>query len=210
VDTADTPKVAGHEESHYFGPWPVEGTANVTTDERRRAVQEILADNPQATQRQIAARLGCSQASVRRDVAALRRDSVVTQAAAQGVSAQFRSRDSERLVAALNAELAEAARAGGHELAWSAAEADVIGMLAAGVDRRVELSAQYAACDNVNVKLKIATELRLLEQSIARLYRQVSTEVAAPRSMTSLKASRAAHSRWDRERMKQQSGSVAT
>jgi hypothetical protein len=119
---------------------------------------------------------------------------------------QLRSCESQRLIAALNAELAEAAKAAGHELVWSVTEADVISMIAAGVDRRVELSAAYAACDNVNVKLKLATELRLLEQSIARLYRQVSTEVPAPQSVTSMKASRAAHSRWDRERMKQQGG----
>lgn len=178
----------------------------MNTDERRQAVAEILADNPQATQRQIASALGCSQASIRRDMAWLRRDSVVTQAAAQGVSAQVNSGDSQRIVAALNAELAEAAKAAGHELVWSAAEADIIGMVAAAVDRRVELSAQYAACDNVNVKLKLATEIRLLEQSIARLYRQVSTEIPGPQSVTSMKASRAAHSRWDRERMKQQGG----
>jgi hypothetical protein len=147
--------------------------------------------------------LGCSQASIRRDMAWLRRDSVVTQAAAQGVSAQVSSGDSERLIAALNAELAEAAKAAGHELVWGAAEADIIGMVAAEVDRRVELSAAYAVCDNTNVKLKLATELRLLEQSIARLYRQVSTEVPEPQSVTSMKASRAAHSRWNRERMKQ-------
>jgi DNA-binding Lrp family transcriptional regulator len=178
----------------------------VTTDERLRAVADILADNPQATQRQIASMLGCSQATVRRTIAALRRDSVVTQAAAQGVSAQVNSGDSQRLIAALNAELAETAKAAGHDLVWGAAEADVISMIAAGVDRRVELSAAYAACDNVNVKLKLATEIRLLEQSIARLYRQVSTEVPAPQSVTSMKASRAANSRWNRERLKQQGG----
>ncbi len=178
--------------------------------ERRQAVAALLADNPLLTGRAIAAKLGAAHTTIRRDIAWLTAGAGAAQAAAQGVSAQVNSSDSEAIVAALNAELAEAANAAGHELVWSAAEADVIGMLAAEVDRRVELSGQYAACDNVNVKLKIATELRLLEQSIARLYRQVSTEVAAPRSITSLKASRAAHSRWDRERLKQQSGSVAT
>jgi hypothetical protein len=176
----------------------------VTTDERRQAVAAILADNPEATQRQIAAMLNVGQRTVGRDIAVLRRDSVMAQAAAQGVSAQVNSGDSVAIVAALNAELAEAAKAVGHELIWGAAEADVISMIAAEVDRRVELSAQYAACDNMNTRLKIATELRLLEQSIARLYRQVSTEGPAPQSVTSMKASRAAHSRWDRERMKRQ------
>jgi DNA binding protein with HTH domain len=180
------------------------------TQVRREAVAALLAGDPLLTGRDIARRLNASQTTIRRDLAWLTRNAEAAQSVPQGVSSQVTAGESARLVAALNAELAEAARAVGHELVWSAAEADVIGMLAAGVDRRVELSAQYAACDNVNVKLKIATELRLLEQSIARLYRQVSTEVAAPRSITSMKASRAAHSRWDRERLKQQSGSVAT
>ena len=176
---------------------------DMSRDERRRAVEEILAEEPQATQRQIASRLGVSQSSIRRTVALLRRDSVVTQAAAQGVSVQVRSGDSERLIAALNAELSASAKQAGTDLVWSATEADVIEMIAAEVDRRVELSAQYAACDNVNVKLKLSSELRLLEQSIARLYRQVSTEVAPPLSVTSIKAQRAANARWNRERMKQ-------
>lgn len=79
----------------------------------------------------------------------------------------------------------------------------MIAMIADEVDRRVELAASYEACDNTNTKLKIATELRLLEGSIARLYRAVSTDVPAPMSITSQKARRAAHSRWDRERMAQ-------
>jgi len=174
----------------------------MTSEERRQAVAAILAEDPAASQRTIAARLSVGQRTVGRDIAALRRDSVVTQAAARGVSAQVNSGDSERIVAALNAELAAAAKEAGHELVWSTAEADIIGMIAAAVDRRVELSVAYAACDNVNTKLKLATELRLLEQSIGRLYRQVSTDVPAPQSATSMKASRAARSRWDRERMK--------
>jgi hypothetical protein len=71
------------------------------------------------------------------------------------------------------------------------------------VDRRVELSAAYEASESTSTKLKVATELRLLEQSIARLYKQVSTELSAPMSVVSQKAQRAANARWDRERMKQ-------
>lgn len=90
-------------------------------------------------------------------------------------------------------------------LVWSAAEADVIGMIASSVDRRVELSAAYAVCDDLGLKLKIATELRLLEGSIERLHRQASVEVPEPKSITSIKASRAARSRWDREKLREAS-----
>lgn len=179
----------------------------MTSEERREAVREILAENPQLSQRAIASRLNCSQTSVRRAVAQLWKAGAlpdsVAHAGAQGGSPQVSPRDSEVLVAALNAELAAAAEAAGEPLEWSAAEADTIAMIAAAVDRRSELSAAYAVCEDVGLKLKIATELRLLDGSISRLYRQVSTEVPAPRSLTSQKASRAAHSRWDRERLKE-------
>ncbi len=106
----------------------------------------------------------------------------------------------QAITAALDAELAVSAKAAGHELVWSAAEADVIAMIAAQIDRRVELSAAYEASESMATRLKIATELRLTEGAIARLYRSVSTGVAPPMSPTSQKAQRAARSRWNRER----------
>ncbi len=109
----------------------------------------------------------------------------------------------QAITAALDAELAASAKVAGHELVWSAAEADIISMIAAEVDRRVELSAAYEACESTATKLKIATELRLIEQAIARLYRAVSTDVPQPMSVVSQKAQRAANSRWARERMNQ-------
>jgi len=114
-----------------------------------------------------------------------------------------KSPEAQALIAALDAELAASAKQAGRDLVWSAAERDIIGMIGSEVDRRVELAASYEACESTATKLKIATELRLTEQAIARLYRQVNTEVPAPMSVTSLKAQRAARSRWDRERARQ-------
>jgi hypothetical protein len=62
-------------------------------------------------------------------------------------------------------------------------------MIGAAVDRRVELTAAYEACESVSAKLKVATELRLTEGAIARLYRQVSTDLPQPLSVVSQKAS---------------------
>jgi hypothetical protein len=77
-------------------------------------------------------------------------------------------------------------------------------MIGAQIDRRVELSTAFEAADDGSAaQIRIATELRLLEGAIARLYKQVSTDVAPPMSSVSLKAQCAARSRWDRERMKQ-------
>ena len=118
-----------------------------------------------------------------------------------------KTRAAQALLRALDAELAASAKASGEQLEWSAAERDILGMIGAAVDRRVELSAAYEACESTGAKLKVATELRLLEGAIARLYRQVSTEVPAPLSVTSLKSQAAANTRWRRERMKSQAGS---
>jgi hypothetical protein len=119
-----------------------------------------------------------------------------------------KSAEAQALIAALDSELAASAKATGRELVWSAQELDIIGMIGAAVDRRVELRAEYAQCSRqeLAVKIKLAAELRLLEGSISRLHRQVSTEIPAALSITSLKAQRAANARWDRERMKRQAG----
>lgn len=112
-----------------------------------------------------------------------------------------KSTAAQEILAALNDELAASAKAAGRELVWSAAEMDVLGMICAAVDRRVELTAAYDECETTDSKLKIATELRLTEAAIARMYKQVSTDLPAPMSAVSLKAQRAANARWTRERM---------
>jgi len=115
----------------------------------------------------------------------------------------------QALIAALDDELASASKATGRELVWSAQELDLIEMLGAAVDRRVELSEQYEQCrdrKDLGVRVKLAAELRLLEGSISRLHRQISTEVPQPMSLTSRKAQAAANARWTRERMKAANG----
>jgi hypothetical protein len=113
--------------------------------------------------------------------------------------------EAQQLLAALDDELSAAAKATGQDLVWSFQEQDLIEMLGAAVDRRVELSEQYAQLrdrKDLGLRIKLAAELRLLEGSISRLHRQISTEVPQPMSVTSIKASRAARAGWDRERMR--------
>ena len=115
----------------------------------------------------------------------------------------------QALIAALDEELASAAKATGQDLVWSCQEQDLIGMLADAVDRRVELSEQYAQLrdrKDLGLRIKLAGELRLLEGSISRLHRQITVEVPQPKSIMSIKASRAANAHWDRVRMKTASG----
>ncbi|MBZ4558583.1 hypothetical protein GBO17_14225 [Mycobacterium avium subsp. hominissuis] len=104
------------------------------------------------------------------------------------------------LLAALDTELAENSEdrglTGDDALAWSAAERVVLDMVADAVDRKVDLFACYLASDDDKVKVKLSTEVRLLENSIAKLLKSVSTDLPEPQSKTSRKASAAARSRW--------------
>lgn len=116
-----------------------------------------------------------------------------------------KSKAAQRLLVALDAELSAASKSTGTDLVWSAAEEQVRELLADAVDRRVELNGRYKSVEMVSLKLKIAAEIRLLDSAITRLLSQLSTEVPEPLSVTSRKAQAAARSRWDREKMRQQS-----
>lgn len=81
-------------------------------------------------------------------------------------------------------------------VSWSAAELVVLEMVMDAVDRKVDLHARYLASDEDKVRVKLSTEIRLLETNIARLLKQVSTDLPAPASRVSEKARRAANVRW--------------
>ena len=68
-----------------------------------------------------------------------------------------KSVEAQELLAALNAELGAPAKGAGEELVWPTAEEDILGMIGAAVDRRVELSAAYEACESTGAKLKVVT-----------------------------------------------------
>jgi hypothetical protein len=84
---------------------------DMTPEQRRQAVAAILAEKPSMSQRAIAKVLGCSQASIRRDMAAVGvfRGSPVTRARPQPVSLQANGGMSrgDSLVARLRGEMAE-------------------------------------------------------------------------------------------------------
>lgn len=99
------------------------------------------------------------------------------------------------VLAGLDAELAENAVVLGEPLTWSQAETTVRGLIADSIDRRVSLQQRYASCDDTRLSLSIAVELRLLEASIARLLKQIKTEMPVPPSAKSRKAAAAANTR---------------
>lgn len=98
---------------------------------------------------------------------------------------------------ALDRELAENAEQLGQQLMWSAAEELIRDLVADAIDRREVLRSSWLAADDDKVRVKISTELRLLEQEIEKLLRRVKTDLPVPKSLRSQKAARAAHSRWD-------------
>lgn len=98
----------------------------------------------------------------------------------------------------LDAELADTTAEQGllEPLEWSAAENAAREAIACTVDRKVDLWARYHASDDDKMRVKISGELRLLETSLARLLKSVSTDLPPSPSIRSEKASRAANKRW--------------
>jgi hypothetical protein len=84
-------------------------------------------------------------------------------------------------------------------LEWSAAERLTLETIADSIDRRVDLHARYLASDDDKVRLKLSGEVRLLDMAIDRLLKRVHTDLPPAKSLTSVKASQAAHTRWQRD-----------
>ena len=107
-----------------------------------------------------------------------------------------RSSAAQRVLDELDAELAANAARAGRTLSWSAAERQILAMLADAVDRRVELGAAYDQAGDVDDKIELSRELRLTEALTVRLLSRISTDAPAAESLRSVKARRAANARW--------------
>jgi hypothetical protein len=82
-------------------------------------------------------------------------------------------------------------------LVWTPQDRAVLELIADTVDRRVDLAAEYADAEYDTLRrVKLSAELRLLEGSLARLLKQVHTDVPAPESQVTIKARHAAMKRW--------------
>ncbi|MCH9732274.1 MAG: hypothetical protein K0U84_21835 [Actinomycetia bacterium] len=100
----------------------------------------------------------------------------------------------------LDAELARASEREGGELVWTAAEREVLAMIANTVDRREALKKRFVNSRDVKTAAKASGEIRLLDSLMIRLLKQVQPSVPAPMNATQLKNQRAANVRWARER----------
>ncbi|HTX94012.1 MAG TPA: hypothetical protein VME67_03725 [Mycobacterium sp.] len=114
-----------------------------------------------------------------------------------------RSPEALKTIAELRRELKEAGESIGEELVFSAVEETLINQIGDLLDRKYDLMNAYADCSDVELQIKLSTEIRLLEGAAERLLRRVNTEPpvqSKPRSKVSQQAQRAAETRWARHR----------
>lgn len=107
-----------------------------------------------------------------------------------------RSLEAKKMRRELDKQLAKVSSIVGQPASRTAAEEAVLGLSSDQIDREVELFEAYRAAPDQKVQVKLSGELRLLEASIARLLKQVEPSRPAPESATTVKARRAAESRW--------------
>jgi hypothetical protein len=117
-----------------------------------------------------------------------------------------RSAQARKVLRELNAELASASEHAGRSLVWTAQDRAVLECIADTVDRHVQLANAYAVAEDTLRKVRLSAELRLLEGSLARLIKQVKTDVPAPESQTTIRARANVMQRWNRERERNASG----
>lgn len=106
----------------------------------------------------------------------------------------------KRLLSALDSELAEAGLRQGQELFWTTKEVEMREILARTVDRRVRIERLCAQSNDPKVIAKLSVEIRQLDGMTTKLLKEIKTDIPAAPSLTSIKARRAANTRWERER----------
>lgn len=110
-----------------------------------------------------------------------------------------RSPDAVAVLRSLDEQLALVGQERGESLEWSPQERFQLDLLAAEIDRTVDLAAMYDACgDDVKLRIKLSAELRLLRQSTARMIAAIKTELPERPTPTTRKAQRAANAHWGR------------
>lgn len=107
--------------------------------------------------------------------------------------------EARRVRRELDQQLAATAAASGRDLVWTAQDRVVLGLIQTAIDRKHDLTADYAGATEAKTRVKISAELRLLEAAVARLVKQVHTDIPAPMSRRSQKAQAAARVRWGKE-----------
>jgi predicted DNA-binding transcriptional regulator YafY len=165
----------------------------MNADQRREAIRRLLEDTPDASQRAIAEAVGCSQPTVLRDIAKLRRDGLVIRLDTQDVSSSQVSRG-ESLVERLRDEMAE------QGLVPTSNEVELLAVVKDLADR-IELLQRIVAVDGDRRKLKDGSirlhpglaEIRQCESTLARVLGGISTMAEPQKDPVK---QRAANTRW--------------
>jgi len=109
-----------------------------------------------------------------------------------------RSAEARKVLAALNTELEKSSMSRGETLDFTASEEAILALIGATIDRKAVLTREWGRCpDNVMLRVKLSAEIRLLEGSLARLLKQIKTDVPEAESKTTVKARRVARARWN-------------
>ena len=106
------------------------------------------------------------------------------------------SSETRKVLRQLGKELELSSNASGEKLVWTASDQLILNQISSILDRKAELSGVYAATADINVRIRLSAELRLLEQAAARLVKLVRTDLPGPESLRTVKARRAASVRW--------------
>lgn len=167
----------------------------MTPEQRREAIARLLEDCPEASQRVIAEAVGCSQATVARDIAKLSGESSVIHIDSQGVSPSVpQVSRGEALVERLRAEMTE------QGMIPTSTEEELLAV-AWDLADRVEVLQRMVAVDGERrvgkdgtVRLHPAlSEMRQCEATLARVVGGINT-MAEP--VVNRTKQRAAQARW--------------
>lgn len=109
-----------------------------------------------------------------------------------------RSAEARRIVRELEKELESSSVRAQKSLSFTAAERATLDLICADIDRISDLQKAYDEATEVKVKVKLSTEMRLLESSVARMLKGFKTDLPPAETNTTQKARRAARTRWDR------------
>ena len=107
-----------------------------------------------------------------------------------------RSAEANRVLRALDKQLAAAGERSGINMSWTPQETETLRLLADQIDRKCELFNAYQRAEDAKAKVVLSAELRLLEGSISRMLKTVQTDMPQPSSLRSAKARKAALTRW--------------
>jgi hypothetical protein len=110
-----------------------------------------------------------------------------------------RSPEARKVLRDLDKELSLASKRVGQDVVWSAQEQTILGLIGDEIDRKELLLEAWRESTDPKVQCKLSAEARLLEQSIARLLKQIKTDLPAPDCKRTVRARRAANARWDRD-----------